>query len=120
VLDRDIAERGRFPAINIRRSVSRSLVRAADEDEMSLITHGRRMVAVYDDAAAMIQTGLYAAGSDPQIDEAVKLWPRLDAFVSEKSANCAKSFDKLRDALMVESKKSQAHTPLGTSDPDQA
>jgi flagellum-specific ATP synthase len=99
VLDRDIAERGRFPAINIRRSVSRSLLKAISEEEMALISEGRRLIAAYDDASAMIQTGLYAAGSDPIIDRAVSVWPKLDAFISEKAADCNESFAKLKTAL---------------------
>lgn len=99
VLDRDIAERGRFPAINIRRSVSRSLPRAASEEENAVLNEGRRLIAAYDDAAAMIQTGLYAKGSDPVIDRALTVWPKLDAFVSETAADCGESFAKLEAAL---------------------
>lgn len=99
VLDREIAERGRFPAINIRRSVSRSLPRAANEEENIILHEGRRLIAAYDEAAAMIQTGLYANGSDPVIDRALAVWPMLDQFVSEKSANCDESFVKLQTAL---------------------
>jgi len=99
VLDRDIAERGRFPAINIRRSVSRSLLKSISEEEMSLISEGRRLIAAYDDASAMIQTGLYAAGSDPVIDRAVEVWPMLDAFITEKAESCEESFEKLKIAL---------------------
>ena len=99
VLDRDIAERGRFPAVNIRRSVSRSLPRAASAEENALLNEGRRLIAAYDDAAAMIQTGLYAKGSDPVIDRALTAWPKLDAFVSETAAHCGESFAKLEAAL---------------------
>jgi len=99
VMDRAIAERGRFPAINIRRSVSRSLPYAASDEENAMLTRARRLIAAYDDAATMIQTGLYAAGSDPEIDEAIELWPALDQFVSERSRNCAESFEKLDAAL---------------------
>ena len=102
VLDRDIAERGRFPAINIRRSVSRSLPKAANETENALIGEGRKLIAAYDEAAAMIQTGLYAAGSDPVIDRALKAWPRLESFVSEKTQSCEKSFEKLQEVLSIE------------------
>lgn len=99
VLDRDIAERGRFPAVNIRRSVSRSLPKAASAEENALLGEGRRLIAAYDEASAMIQTGLYANGSDPVIDRALKAWPKLDAFVSEKSDHCGGSFGKLKAAL---------------------
>ena len=43
------------------------------------------MLTAYENAALMIQTGLYAPGSDPAIDEAIRLWPGLDGFVTERS-----------------------------------
>jgi flagellum-specific ATP synthase len=47
----------------------------------------------------MIQTGLYAPGSDPAIDEAIRLWPKLDAFFTERSPGVAESFARLRTAF---------------------
>lgn len=99
VLDRAIAERGRFPAIDIRRSVSRSLPKAASEDENRLLLDARTMIAAYEEAATMIQTGLYAKGADPVIDRAIAIWPALDRFVSMKSENCAAAFGQLHEIL---------------------
>ncbi len=101
VLDRAIAERGRFPAIDVRRSVSRSLPKAASEEENALLAAGRRLIAAYEEAAPMIQTGLYAAGSDPIIDQAIRLWPSLDSFVSANSASCTESYEML-DAILTQ------------------
>lgn len=83
VLEREIAERGRFPAIDVRRSVSRSLPDAATPEENQLIERARKVLGAYEMAAPMIQTGLYSVGSDPEIDEAIRAWPRLDAFFTE-------------------------------------
>lgn len=83
VLDRKIAERGRYPAIDILRSVSRSLPGAATEEENALIQQARKLLGAYDRAELMIQTGLYMTGSDPQIDQAIRAWPALDGFLSE-------------------------------------
>lgn len=80
VLDRGIAERGRFPAIDVRRSVSRSLPGIATAAENDQLARMRRVLTAYENAALMIQTGLYAPGSDAGIDEAIRLWPALDAF----------------------------------------
>jgi flagellum-specific ATP synthase len=101
ILDRRIAERGRFPAIDLLRSVSRSLPDAANDDENSMITEARRLLGAYDRAELMIQAGLYAAGSDPVIDRAIKLWPSLDAFLAEAApaTGVAGSFDRLRACL---------------------
>ena len=83
VLDRKIAERGRYPAIDLLRSVSRSLPDAATADENDLIADARRLLGAWDRAEMMIQAGLYVAGTDPQVDRAIKIWPALDAFLAE-------------------------------------
>ncbi|MGJ8606315.1 MAG: FliI/YscN family ATPase, partial [Marivita sp.] len=68
VLDRTIAERGRFPAVDVLRSVSRALPQAALEAELALITEARRLLGAYDRAEMMVQAGLYESGSDALID----------------------------------------------------
>jgi flagellum-specific ATP synthase len=101
VLDRRIAERGRFPAVDLLRSVSRSLPDAASDEENSLIAEVRRLLGAYDRAELMIEAGLYAAGSDPVIDRAVRLWPALDGFLAEPAppGGPAASFERLRECL---------------------
>jgi flagellum-specific ATP synthase len=101
VLDRKIAERGRYPAIDLLRSVSRSLPDAATADENALIAEARALLGAYDRVELMIQAGLYAAGSDPLIDRAINLWPLLDAFLAEDTAADAVDggFSRLRDIL---------------------
>jgi flagellum-specific ATP synthase len=101
VLDRRIAERGRYPAVDLLRSVSRSLPDAASADENTLIGEARHLLGVHDRAELMIQAGLYAAGSDPAIDRAIKLWPALDAFLAEPAppGGPQASFDRLRACL---------------------
>jgi flagellum-specific ATP synthase len=96
VLDRAIAERGRFPAVDVRRSVSRSLPGIATEAENAMIARTRRILTAYENAALMIQTGLYAPGSDPAIDEAIGIWPKLDGFFTEAApGGVAASFTRL-------------------------
>lgn len=83
VLDRAIAERGRFPAIDLVRSVSRSLPDAAGPHENTLIQEARRLIGAYEKAEMMIQAGLYAPGSDRTVDAAIQAWPKLDAFIGQ-------------------------------------
>ena len=101
VMDRRIAERGRFPAIDLLRSVSRALPEAASDEENALIAEVRRLLGAYDRAEMMIQAGLYAAGSDPVIDRAISLWPVLDAFLAEPApvGGPEASFERLRACL---------------------
>jgi len=100
VLDRRIAERGRYPAIDLLRSVSRSLPDAASPEENRLIGEARRLLGAYERAELMIQSGLYATGHDPVTDRAIRCQPALDAFLArnedEPAAVC---FAALRAAL---------------------
>lgn len=96
VLDRDIAERGRFPAINVGKSVSRSLPDAANEAENKIIANARKLLGAYEQSEVMIKAGLYVAGADPVLDSAVKVWPELDAYFSkEESGEIRDSFNRL-------------------------
>ena len=85
VLDRKIAERGRYPAIDLLRSVSRSLPEAASPEENALISDVRRTLGAYDRAEMMVQAGLYVHGTDHALDRAINLWPVLDGFLAEDS-----------------------------------
>lgn len=100
VMDRRIAERGRFPAIDLLRSVSRSLPEAATPEENALISEARRLLGAYDRAEMMIQAGLYAKGSDPLVDAAIRVWPALDGFLAETAPDgVAGSFRRLAACL---------------------
>ncbi len=100
VLDRKIAERGRYPAVDLLRSVSRSLPAAASDAENELISQARHLLGAYERAELMIQAGLYAKGSDPVVDQAIKVWAALDAFLAEDGPNGAEgSFARLKACL---------------------
>ncbi|RDW12158.1 FliI/YscN family ATPase [Paracoccus thiocyanatus] len=99
VLDRAIAERGRYPAVDVLRSVSRSLPQAASDAENALIGRARAVLGTYAESELMIRAGLYASGSDPRLDEAVRIHPALDAFFSRPSPDARNSFALLAQAL---------------------
>ena len=100
VLERAIAERGRFPAVHLMRSVSRSLPAAATPTENAQIAEARRLIGAWERAEMMVQAGLYAQGSDPLTDRAIRLFPKLDSFLSGQGAkSSADSFARLKKAL---------------------
>ncbi|HWC62287.1 MAG TPA: flagellar protein export ATPase FliI [Rhizomicrobium sp.] len=84
VLDRAIAERGRFPAINVLRSVSRVMPGCNSEDEQNLVLRAKKPLTIYEDMAELIRLGAYKAGTNPEVDSAVKLYPQLEAFLGQK------------------------------------
>ncbi len=84
VLDRKIAERGRYPAINILRSVSRTMPDCNSEAENELVITARALLSTYEDMAEMIRLGAYRRGSDPAVDKSIQYYPQIEAFLSQK------------------------------------
>jgi flagellum-specific ATP synthase len=86
VMERAIAERGRYPAINVLKSVSRSMPKSADPAHLDVLTHARRVMATYADMEELIRLGAYRPGSSPEVDEAIGLHPALEAFLAQDKA----------------------------------
>ncbi|MBI4183122.1 MAG: flagellar protein export ATPase FliI [Proteobacteria bacterium] len=86
VLSRAIAERGRYPAVDVLRSVSRAMPDCNTPDENKLVSRARRIVATYEDMAELIRLGAYRRGSDAAVDEAIKYYDRIDAFLAQDKA----------------------------------
>jgi flagellum-specific ATP synthase len=98
VLERAIAERGRFPAINILKSVSRAMPGCNSDDEQRLILQARAPLTIYEDMAELIRLGAYKAGTNPEVDEAVRLYPQLEAFLAQSKterATLSQGYDAL-------------------------
>jgi len=83
VMERAIAERGRYPAINILKSVSRTMPRAADPAFLPVINRARQVMATYADMEELIRLGAYRAGSSAEVDEAIKLHEPLEGFLRQ-------------------------------------
>lgn len=84
VMQRAIAERGRYPAINILKSVSRTMPRSCDPAYLPTITRARQIMATYSDMEELIRLGAYRAGSSPEVDEAIRLHEPLEAFLRQR------------------------------------
>jgi flagellum-specific ATP synthase len=84
VLERAIAERGRFPAINILKSVSRAMPKCNSDAEQAIVARARVPLAVYEDMAELIRLGAYKAGTNADVDAAIKVYPQIEAFLSQK------------------------------------
>jgi flagellum-specific ATP synthase len=83
VLDRSIGERGRYPAINILRSLSRTMPGCNNPEENQLVRAARELLANYEDMAEMIRLGAYRQGSDAKTDQAIHYFPALDNFLRQ-------------------------------------
>ncbi len=102
VLDRAIAERGRFPAIDVLRSISRTMPDCNDEAENRIVRRARALMATYSDMAEMIRLGAYRAGSDSAVDEAIQYHDSLESFLAQdKDERCdlAAGYARLSEIL---------------------
>jgi flagellum-specific ATP synthase len=102
VMERAIAERGRYPAINVLKSVSRTMPRAADQDYLPVLTRARQVMATYTDMEELIRLGAYRAGTSPEVDEAIRLHKPLEDFLSqgkEEATSLADGYRRLAEIL---------------------
>ena len=102
VMERAIAERGRYPAINILKSISRTMPRAADPDFVPVIARARQVMATYSDMEELIRLGAYRQGSSPEVDEAIGLHKPLEAFLGqakEESTSLGDGYRRLQAIL---------------------
>jgi flagellum-specific ATP synthase len=83
VMERAIAERGRYPAINILKSISRTMPKAADPAFLPVVNRARQVMATYADMEELIRLGAYRKGSSPEVDEAIGLHPALEGFLGQ-------------------------------------
>jgi flagellum-specific ATP synthase len=77
VLDRKIAARGQYPAVNVLHSISRLFREVTSPQHQQSAQKVRQVLATYEEVADLIQMGMYQKGSAPQIDEAIQLVPRI-------------------------------------------
>lgn len=101
-MDRTIAERGRYPAVDVLRSVSRSLPDCATDRQNDRISLARKYMGAYAQAETMIRAGLYAEGGDLTLDQAVSIHDRLDALIAQtENGDIEASFEKLEKLLSM-------------------
>ena len=107
VMERAIAERGRFPAINVLKSISRTLPACQTPPEREIAKDARKTLAAFANMEELIRIGAYRMGSDPGVDRAITLEPALEAFLTQtqdETTPMADSFAHLEAVL--------AHAPL--------
>src|SRR5450759_5172298 len=102
VMERAIAERGRYPAINILKSISRTMPRAAEAAYLPAINRAPQVMATYADMEELIRRGADRTGSSAEFDEAIALHKPLEAFLSqlkEESTSMAEGYQRLEQIL---------------------
>ena len=83
VLDRRIGEAGRYPAVDVLRSLSRTVPGCLSPEERALMLRARRILSLHAEMADLVRLGAYRAGTDPAVDEAIRLAPRIEAMLDQ-------------------------------------
>src|SRR5712671_609808 len=102
VMERAIAERGRYPAINILKSISRTMPRAANPTYLPIINRARQVMATYADMEELIRLGAYRAGSSAEVDQAIRLHQPLEAFLAQgkdEATSLGQGYQRLEEIL---------------------
>jgi len=102
VMERKIAERGRYPAINVLKSISRTMPRSCDPAYYPFVLAARNLMATYADMEELIRLGAYRRGSSPEVDQAIDAYPDLEGFLSqgkEESTSLSESYIRLADIV---------------------
>ncbi|GBQ99321.1 flagellum-specific ATP synthase [Asaia lannensis NBRC 102526] len=84
IMDRRIAEAGRYPAINVLRSLSRTASGCNTREENALTREARATLAVWEDIRDIVQLGAYREGSDAKSDRAIRLAPEIDSLLQQE------------------------------------
>ncbi len=104
VITRRIAERGRYPAIDILKSVSRTLPDALSPEQNALRLAARALLSTYGDMEEIVRLGAYKIGANPEVDRAIRIAPRIEDFLKQDKqdrGNADESFATL-DAILRE------------------
>src|SRR5574341_1490325 len=83
VLERSLAARGRFPAVDVLQSLSRLMPAVASQAHRSAAARVRSRVAAYESQRDLIALGAYRRGSDPRVDEAIDRMGAVEAFLAQ-------------------------------------
>jgi flagellum-specific ATP synthase len=102
VITRAIAERGRYPAVDILKSVSRTLPGALSPDENALRMAARSALSTYNDMQEIIRLGAFKAGSNAEVDHAIAIVPQIETMLTQGKQDrgySAQSFARLAEIL---------------------
>lgn len=83
IMDRKIAERGQYPAINVLKSISRVMTQIAEEEHKEAAAKLRSLLATYEENSELITIGAYKRGTNKEIDQAIAFYPKIESFLKQ-------------------------------------
>lgn len=101
VLSRSLADSGHFPAIDVGKSISRVMPMVTSDEHQTLARVLKQACALYEENKELITIGAYARGSDPRIDKAIMIKPKLDHFLQQGMKDCVTYNDCLTQLAVL-------------------
>lgn len=101
VLSRKLAGAGVFPAVDVEASASRVMDQVVSAEHLQLAQVYRQIYATYTENQDLINVGAYTQGSDPEIDLAIRLWPKLKGFLMQELDQPARLDSALADLEQI-------------------
>lgn len=83
VLDRALANKGQFPAVNVLKSISRVMSNISTKQHLDAANKFRELLSTYQNSEDLINIGAYKRGSSREIDEAIQFYPQLIQFLKQ-------------------------------------
>ena len=96
VLDRAIAARGRYPAVDVTVSLSRVMSSIVDRGHGEAARRMREVVALYESKRDLVLLGAYAKGTDRELDRAIELMPGIEAFLRQGASDVVPFEESIR------------------------
>jgi ATP synthase in type III secretion protein N len=101
VLDRAIAARGRYPAIDVTVSLSRVMDQIVAREHAEAARKLRALLGAYEQKRDLIALGAYAKGADPIVDRALAKMPAIEALLSQDPADKARFDDTVAQLIAL-------------------
>jgi flagellum-specific ATP synthase len=104
VLSRELAQQGIYPAIDVNQSVSRLMIDIVDPELVKSSQILRKYISKYNENRDLILMGGYVQGQDPDLDQAMQLWPSIIEFLQqedEEKCDFSKSVEQLKNLVGV-------------------
>ncbi|MFC0301424.1 flagellar protein export ATPase FliI [Virgibacillus soli] len=102
VMERKLAEKGQFPAINVLKSISRVMNQIADPEHLAAAQLVREMMARYEENQELIQIGAYKRGTNKEVDQAIAYYPKIISFLKQgttEQSTIYESIDEMKELL---------------------
>ncbi|WP_292986357.1 flagellar protein export ATPase FliI [Nitrosomonas sp.] len=101
VLSRRLAEAGHYPAIDIEASISRVMTNIVPLEQVETARKFKRIYSHYQRSHDLISVGAYVPGSDPALDQAIKIYPTLENFLQQGIAEQGNYDDSIKNLFSL-------------------